>query len=532
MMNAKKTIESGNAILGVEFGSTRIKAVLIDERFQVLASGSFTWESTLINGYWSYPLDLVWSGLQATYAKLKLDVAEHYGITLQRLGAIGISGMMHGYLPFNSKGEALTEFRTWRNTKTALAALKLSALFDFNIPQRYSIAHLYQAILNGEKSVKDLAFLTTLAGYVHYRLTGQKVVGVGEASGMFPLDEKGQYNPLYLQRFEEAIANEGYPWHLQSILPDILPAGAPAGELTSEGARLLDPSGDLLPGVPFCPPEGDAGTGMVATNSLKEGTGNLSAGTSVFLMAVLQKPLQKPHQELDIVATPEGKGVAMVHANTCTSDLDAWMGLFQEVVSTLGFTLEPNELYTKLFNVALQGEEDAGGLVNYNCFAGEPVAGLEDGVPLFLRKPEGGLRLANFMRAQLYSSMAMMRLGMDILNEEGVKLTSVTAQGGLFKTPYVAQSLFASALDVPFSLNAISGEGGPWGMAILAAYRLHSQGISLGDYVADNVFSKAKVITVEPRETTRVGFAAFMRRYQKGLSLEKEAASIEKEKGE
>ncbi|MEM5768170.1 MAG: FGGY-family carbohydrate kinase, partial [Bacillota bacterium] len=445
--------------LGIEFGSTRIKAVLTDDAGSVIASGNHEWKNRLENGVWTYSLEDIRQGLQSCYKSLSDNVKEKYGVPLKTVGAIGVSGMMHGYMPFDAGGDLLTGFRTWRNTITAEAAEKLTALFDFNIPQRWSIAHLYQAMLGGEAHVKDICYLCTLSGYVHWKLTGEQVLGVGDASGMFPIDSgTNDYDAAMVKKFDALAAKEGYTFRLRQIMPRVLPAGEAAGILTPEGAAMLDPSGELEAGIPFCPPEGDAGTGMVATNSVAVRTGNVSAGTSVFAMTVLEKPLSRVYLEIDMVTTPAGAPVAMVHCNTCTTELDAWIGIFREAIESLGLKADMGALYSALFNKALEGDQDCGGLVLYNYHAGEPITGFEQGCPLFVRGPESLFTLANFMRAQLYSSLATLRLGMDILSEkERVSLDRMLGHGGFFKTPDVGQKIMAAALGVPVTVMETAG---------------------------------------------------------------------------
>ncbi|HEY3473197.1 MAG TPA: FGGY-family carbohydrate kinase, partial [Anaerolineales bacterium] len=463
-----KAVKSGKAILGVELGSTRIKAILIGEDHTPIASGSHEWENRYENGLWTYSLEDVWTGLQESYRKLKEEVLEKYNIPLQTLGAIGFSAMMHGYMAFDQHGNLLVPFRTWRNTITAQASGALTELFQFNIPQRWSIAHLYQAVLNKEPHAKDISHLTTLAGYVHWKLTGQKVVGVGEASGMFPIDSKtNNYDERMLEQFNECLKAENIPWKLQDILPKVLVAGDAAGVLTEEGTRLLDPTGGLQAGIPLCPPEGDAGTGMVATNSVAERTGNVSAGTSVFAMIVLEKALSKLYPEIDMVTTPTGKPVAMVHSNNCTSDLNAWVDLFQEFMQALGVETSESKLYETLYQKALTGDADGGGLLAYNYVSGEHITHLEEGRPLFVRTPESHFTLANFMRTHLFSSLGALKIGMDILFEqEQVKIDQLLGHGGFFKTKEVGQRIMAAAMNVPVSVMETAGEGGAWGIAL------------------------------------------------------------------
>lgn len=519
-------VQNGETALGIEFGSTRIKAVLINKEHQVLAQGSFDWENQLTDGVWSYPLSLVWEGLRGAYGEVKQAVQRDYGVTLKTVGSIGISAMMHGYLPFDRNGEQLVPFRTWRNTVTEQAAEKLTALFHFNIPQRWSVAHLYQAILNGESHVQSIAFLTTLAGYVHWQLTGEKVVGVGEAAGMFPVDSrKNCYDEKMVKAFESLPIVKDLPWELTDILPKILSAGECAGTLTETGAHLLDPSGDLASGIPFCPPEGDAGTGMVATNSVAPHTGNVSAGTSIFAMAVLEKPLSAVYTEIDMVATPTGKPVAMVHCNTCTSDLDAWVKLFSEMLEKAGAKLPKSALYDMLYGQALQGDADCGGLVGFNYYSGEPVTDTAEGRPLFIRMPDANFTLANFMRNQIFSAMATLRLGMDILfRTENVRLQRLLGHGGLFKTPLVGQKLMAGALNVPVSVMETAGEGGAWGIALLAAFLQNkADGETLEAYLENKVFGGNKGTTVTPDKTDVDGFNQYMTRYKAGLAVERAA---------
>ena len=515
--------EQKSTTLGIELGSTRIKAVLAAPDGTVLAGGAHDWENRFEGGYWTYHLEDVWAGIQDAYRDLTRDYREKYGEPLTTVGALGVSAMMHGYLPFNKEGSLLAPFRTWRNTTTQAAAEALTARFSFNIPQRWSIAHLYQAMLNGEDHVKDVAFLTTLAGYVHWQLTGQKVLGIGDASGVFPIDSTAlDYDAAMMASFDELLAENGLSYRLRDILPQVLCAGADAGSLTPEGARLLDPEGTLPAGIPVCPPEGDAGTGMAATNSVAVRTGNVSAGTSVFAMVVLEKALKAVHPEIDMVTTPDGSPVAMVHCNTCTSDLDAWVKLLGEMAEAAGAPLTKNQLYGLFYQKALQGDADCGGLVNFNYFSGEPVTGVPDGRPLFVRRPDARLNLANFARAQLYSCMATLKYGLDILfDQEQVTVDNLLGHGGLFKVPGVGQKLLAGALNVPVSVMQTAGEGGPWGMALLAGYRLHrAEGETLESYLRSHIFAGAEGSTVQPEETDRKGFAAFMENYVRCLAVE------------
>ncbi len=512
--------------LGIELGSTRIKAVLIDGRCAPIASGAFGWENQWENGYWTYDLAKAWEGVQTAYANLAQDYRMKYGRELTWVDGAGISGMMHGYLPFDGEGRLLTPFRTWRNTDTEEAAAKLTDLFNFNIPQRWSIAHLYQSMLRGEAHVAHIARLTTLAGYIHSKLTGENILGVGEASGMFPVNAEGQFHPEMAARFDALLQEAGLPFRLMDIMPAVRSAGEDAGTLTPEGALLLDPTGKLRPGIPFCPPEGDAGTGMTATNAVAPGTGNVSAGTSIFAMIVLDKPLSRVYPEIDMVATPSGKPVAMAHCNTCTSDLDAWVRLLGETLKAAGAELSADALYALFFQRALEGDADCGGLVNFNYYAGEPVTGVEGGRPLFLRRPEARLTLPNFARCQIYSALATLKLGMDILEKEQVRLSRLNGHGGLFKTSTAGQRLMAGALDVPVAVMRTAGEGGPWGMALLAAYRAEKQaGVSLEDFLEKRVFadSECSVLAPDPQDTR--GFAAFMRDYLACIPVEKAAVA-------
>lgn len=523
MSTGKEAILNGEAVLGIELGSTRIKAVLIDGSCKPVASGSYDWENQLENGIWTYALDEVWKGLQGSYAALKEDVKQKYGVSLMKLGAVGISAMMHGYLVFDKDGNQLAPFRTWRNTITGQASQELTELFQFNIPQRWSIAHLYQAILNKEEHVPKIDFMTTLSGYIHWKLTGEKNMGVGEASGMFPIDSAaGQFSEKMLDQFQELIAPKGYPWKIREILPKVQTAGEQAGILTEEGAKLLDPTGELEAGTPLCPPEGDAGTGMTATNSVRPRTGNVSAGTSVFAMIVLEHELKKVHPELDMVTTPDGSPVAMVHCNNCTSDLNAWVGLFKEFAESFGVEVDMNKLFGTLYNKALEGDPDCGGLLAYNYFSGEHITGFEEGRPMFVRTPEAKFNLANFMRVHLFTSLGALKTGLDILfKEEGVEADEVLGHGGLFKTKGVGQKIMAAAMDVPVTVMETAGEGGAWGIALLAAYMKNRDGDeSLGAYLSERVFAGEKGETIEPDEADVKGFDTFLARYTKGLAIE------------
>jgi len=528
MANTQLTIESGKTALGIEFGSTRIKAVLIGEDHRPIASGSHEWENRYKNGVWTYSLEDVWKGLQESYRKLRDEVADKYNTPLQIIGAMGFSAMMHGYMAFDRDGNLLVPFRTWRNTTTGQASEQLTDLFQFNIPQRWSIAHLYQAILNKEPHIKDISHLTTLAGYVHWKLTGQTVLGVGEASGMFPIDSTtNNYDECKIEQFNERLKAKNVPWKLQDILPNVLVAGDAAGVLTEEGAKLLDPAGGLQAGISLCPPEGDAGTGMVATNSVAERTGNVSAGTSVFAMIVLEKALSKLYPEIDMVTTPTGKPVAMVHSNNCTSDLNAWVDLFQEFTDALGVEISQSKLYEMLYQKALTGDADAGGLLAYNYVSGEHITHLEEGRPLFVRMPESRFTLANFMRVHLFSSLGALKIGMDILFEgEQVKVDQILGHGGFFKTKEVGQRIMAAAMDVPVSVMETAGEGGAWGIALLAAYMLNkAENEPLEAYLSDKVFAGENGTTIAPDSADVDGFTAFMDRYKKGLVIERVAVN-------
>ncbi|WP_151733451.1 xylulokinase ['Paenibacillus yunnanensis' Narsing Rao et al. 2020] len=524
--NIQQAIAKGETALGIEFGSTRIKAVLIDSRFETIASGSYEWENLLIDGYWTYNLADIHKGLQTAYREMKQEVADKYGVTLKTVGSIGFSAMMHGYMAFDNKGELLVPFRTWRNATTGAAAKALTELFQFNIPERWSIAHLYQAILNEEQHVPQLEFVTTLAGYIHWLLTGNKALGIGDASGMFPIDEAAQdYNPAMVQQFDELVAGKGYPWKLKDLLPKVYSAGEQAGELTEAGAQLLDPSGDLQAGIPLCPPEGDAGTGMVATNSVRKRTGNISVGTSVFAMIVLEKDLSTVYPEIDMVTTPDGSPVGMVHANNCSSDINAWMGLFREFYEAMGQKADSAELFSVMFNKALEADADGGGLLSYGYFSGENITGIEKGRPLFVRSPESRFNLANFMRTHLFSAFGALKVGMDILTQkENVAIDSILAHGGLFKTPVVGQKMVAAALSVPISVMSTAGEGGAWGMAILAAYMKDKAAQEqLDDYLENMVFKDTEGQEIRPDAADVAGFELFMERYIKGLAIEQAA---------
>lgn len=522
----KKAIGEGKTALGIEFGSTRIKAVLVTEDNVPAAAGSHEWENRLEGNIWTYSLDDIWNGLQDAYAKMAEDVKNQYGETLTTIGAIGFSGMMHGYMAFDKDGELLVPFRTWRNTITEEAAVKLTEEFQYNIPQRWSIAHLYQAILNGEEHVKDITFFTTLAGYIHWKMTGEKVLGVGEASGMFPIDvETKDFNKGMIERFDKLTADKNYPWTLSGILPKVLVAGDNAGALTEEGSKLLDVSGNLKAGIPLCPPEGDAGTGMAATNSIAKRTGNVSAGTSIFAMIVLEKELTKVYPEIDLVTTPTGNLVGMVHCNNCTSDLNAWVNIFKEFAESFGMKVDMNELFGTLYRKALEGDAECGGLLAYNYFSGEPVTGFAEGRPLFARTPESKFNLANFMRVNLFTALATLKVGLDImLKEEGVQVDRIFGHGGLFKTKGVGQKIMAAAMNAPVSVMETAGEGGAWGIAVLASYMLQKEsGEPLDDYLQNKVFAGQTGEEMQPDQADVDGFDTFIERYKKGLSIERAA---------
>ena len=527
--DAKSTIETGKAILGIELGSTRIKAVLIDQENKPIAQGNHTWENQLVDGLWTYSIEAIWSGLQDCYADLRSNVKNLYGIEIENLAAIGVSAMMHGYMPFNAKEEILVPFRTWRNTNTGRAAAALSDLFVYNIPLRWSISHLYQAILDNEAHVKDIDFLTTLAGYVHWQLTGEKVLGIGDASGMLPIDPTTHnYSAEMVAKFDKLIAPNQYSWTLQDILPKVLSAGESAGVLTPEGSKRLDASGHLKAGIPVCPPEGDAGTGMVATNAVKQRTGNVSAGTSSFSMIVLEKELSKPYEMIDMVTTPDGSLVAMVHCNNCTSDLNAWVNLFKEYQELLGIPVDMNEIYSKLYNIALTGDTDCGGLLSYNYISGEPVTGLAEGRPLFVRSANDKFNLANFMRSHLYASVGVLKIGNDILfNEEKIKVDRITGHGGLFKTKGVGQRILAAAINSPISVMETAGEGGAWGIALLGSYLVNNEKKqSLADFLDEKVFVGDAGIEVSPTAEDVAGFNTYIENYMTRLPIEEAAVKF------
>ena len=530
-MSAKTIIESGKAILGIEFGSTRIKAVLIDTDNNPIAQGSFEWENQLVDGLWTYSIDTIWKGLQDCYADLRKNVKAEYDCEIKQLAAIGISAMMHGYMAFGKDENILVPFRTWRNTNTAKAAAELSELFHFNIPLRWSISHVYQAILNGEDHINKIDFLTTLAGYIHWQLTGKKVLGVGDASGMLPIDSNtNNYDAEMVAKFDKLIEPKNLGWKILDILPEVLNAGEDAGVLTEEGAKKLDPSGTLQAGTPLCPPEGDAGTGMVATNAVRQRTGNVSAGTSSFSMIVLEKALSKPYEVIDMVTTPDGSPVAMVHCNNCTSDLNAWVGLFKQYQELLGVPIDMNEVFGKLYNHALEGDADCGGLIAYNYISGEPVTGLAEGRPMFVRSANDHFNLANFMRANLYASVAVLKIGNDVLfKDEKVQVDRITGHGGLFKTKGVGQRILAAAINSPISVMETAGEGGAWGIALLAGYLVNNEEkLSLADYLDKKVFAGNTGVEIAPTAEDVAGFDKYIETYKAGLAIEKAAVKNKK----
>lgn len=516
-------IRAGKTSLGIEFGSTRIKAVLVDDTYATIAAGDFGWASHLEDGLWSYSQEEIWTGLQTAYAKLAQDVESAYGEKLTRVGHIGFSAMMHGYLAFDKDGELLVPFRTWQNTNTSAAHEKLSELFQYNIPERWSIAHLYQCVLNNEEHIGKVDFITTLAGYVHWKLTGKKVLGVGDASGMFPIDPTTHtYETEFIDKFNALPEVAAQPWKLADLLPEPLVAGTPAGELTEEGAKLLDPTGTLQPGITFAPPEGDAGTGMVATNSVRVRTGNVSAGTSIFAMVVLERKLERLHPEVDLVTTPAGDLAGMSHANNFTSDLNAWVGLFGQFAAAIGQPVDAGTLYGTLFRSAIADDVDSncGGLINYPFRSGEFLAGLPEGRPLFARGPEANMSLGNFMRAQLFSAFSPVKIGMDVMTkDEGVAVDSLVGHGGIFTTPKVAQKILAAAFNTPIKVMSTAAEGGAWGMAVLADYLFHADQ-PLDEFLDSRVFADAASTTEEPDSGDVEGFEEFFDRFRKGLPIE------------
>ena len=528
-MDTAKIIESGKTALGIEFGSTRIKAVLTDNSCNPIASGDYEWENQFENGIWTYSLDEIWKGLQGCYASLLNNVKEKFGVVIKKIGVIGFSGMMHGYMPFDKNGDLLVNFRTWRNSITEEASKVLTEKFNFNIPQRWSVAHLYQSIINKEEHINKIDYFTTLAGFIHWKLTGEKVLGIGEASGMFPIDSKTKnYNTEMIEKFNSEIKEYEVEWKIEDILPRVLVAGETAGKLTVDGAKLLDISGNLECNIPVCPPEGDASTGMVATNSVAVRTGNISAGTSIFSMVVLERELSKVYPEIDLVTTPVGDSVGMVHCNNCTSDINAWVNLFSEFAGCLGNEVEKGKLFTMLFQKALEGEKDCSGLMSYNYLSGENITGLDEGRPLFVRSPKANFTLSNFMRAILYSALSTLKIGMDIMTKtEGVKIDKLYGHGGFFKTKNVGQKLMAAAMDSPVSIMETAGEGGAWGIAILACYSQNKgDGEKLDEYLKRVVFAGKEGSSVEPNKDDVMGFDSFIKEYVRGLEAEKAAVKV------
>lgn len=525
MSSVKELLEQGHASLGIEFGSTRIKAVLVDDKNQPIASGGYGWENQFVNNIWTYNTEDMWKGLQECYSELRVDVKNKYDVELTKLAAIGISGMMHGYLVFDKEKKLLAPFRTWRNTMTEQESKELTELFQYNIPQRWSIAHLYQEVNKEADYLHNADYETTLAGYIHWMLTGERVLGVGEASGMFPIDiDIKSFNTGMMGQFDEIVSERGYTWKLGDIFPTVLVAGQSAGTLTEEGVKLLDVSGTLEAGIPMCPPESDGGTGMVATNSVTRRTANVSAGTSIFAMVVLEKDLEKVHEEIDLVTTPAGDLVAMAQCNNCTSDLNAWVNIFGEFAKTIGAEVDMNTLYGTLYNKALEGDADCGGLLAYNYLSGEHVTGLDAGRPMFVRTPDSKFNLANFMRTHLFTSLAGLKIGMDILTkEEKVQIDSILGHGGLFKTQGVGQSMLAAAMNAPVSVMETAGEGGAWGIALLASYLVNKEDETLDEFLSCKCFADAKGIEVQPNSDDVTGFETFARRYREGIEIEKAA---------
>lgn len=532
-MKNKKAIQNGKTSLGIEFGSTRIKAILNNEDNVPIAVGSYEWENQLENGIWTYPLEEIENGLKACYQSLCEDVKNKFDEDLTTIGSIGISAMMHGYMAFDKEGNLLVPFRTWRNAMTEEAALKLTEKLHFNIPQRWSVAHLYQAILNKERHIKDISFITTLAGYVHWKLTGKKVLGIGDASGMFPIDNKtGKYDEQMLQTVDELIKECGYSLKIREIFPQVLCAGQEAGTLTKEGAAFLDASKKLSSGIKFCPPEGDAQTGMVATNSVAVRTGNVSAGTSIFAMVVLENPLNMVYPEIDMVVTPTGSPVAMVHCNNCTSDLNSWIGIFSECLELCGAKVDKNTLFEVLFKNALNAQPDCNGLMSYNYLSGENIMHVNEGRPVFLRSPKADLTLSNFMRTLLYSCLSTLKIGTDILfKKEGIKIDNLCAHGGFFKTKGVGQQFLAAALNAPVTIQDTAGEGGAWGMAVLASYMQNKkEGECLEKYMESKVFQENHGKTIMPDKKDVEGFEQFIENYKKWFDVERKAIEFMTEK--
>ena len=526
-IDAKAAISEARTSLGVEFGSTNIKACLIGPDHQVLATGNHAWENQFVDRLWTYSEEAVWAGLQDAVAKLIKEVERRHGVPLTRIGALGFSAMMHGYLAFNAEGKLLVPFRTWRNTNTDRAVTELTQTLGFNFPHRWSASHLYQAVLDKEPHVAEVSFITTLAGFVHWRLTGRKVIGVGDASGMFPIDPATHtYDAAMMTTFGEMIAGLQPGLDATKVFPDVLVAGQDAGTLTEAGAALLDPTGRLQAGAAVCPPEGDAGTGMVATNAVSPRTGNISAGTSIFAMVVLEKPLDAVHEELDIVTTPGGDLVAMVHCNNGASELGAWANVFTDFAKSIGAKSDADSVFGALFAAALEGEADGGGLLAYNYLAGEPITGLAEGRPLVVRTPDSRLTLANFMRTQIYGAFGTLSLGMNVLHGEGVKLDSMFAHGGMFRTAGVAQRLLAAAIGAPVSVGETASEGGAWGIAVLAEYLRAGMGEPLGDYLSQRVFADVELSVAAPDPADVDGYVKWLAQYEAGLAIMKTATEV------
>ena len=524
-MENRDAIETGKTSLGIELGSTRIKGVLINEAFEVIADGVWDWENRLENGIWTYSLEDVWTGLQGCYRDLAESVRKKYGIDLKVTGSIGISAMQHGYMPFDREGNLLTPFRTWRNTITKEAAEKLTDLFQYNIPQRWSIAHVYQAVLNGEKHVDQIAHLDTLDSYVHRMLTGRMVTGIGDGSGMFPIDtDKKTYDPKMIALFNDLPEIKELPWKIEELLPTPLLAGEDAGVLTEEGARLLDPSGILQSGIPLCPPEGDGTTGMVATNAVSPRTGNVSAGTSDFAILILEKELSRVYREIDLVTSPTGRLAANVHCNNCTTDINQWTHLFGEFAEAVGISADPDVLFPLLYSKALEGDKDAGGLVSFNYYSGEGITDFDEGRPLMLRLPDSSLTLANVMRMHLYSAVATLRAGMDIITQkERMTFDRIMGHGGYFKTPLAGQTILSAALNMPVTVMETAGQGGPWGMALLAAYHRDRSGRVFEDWLENVVFAGEEGSTVMASGEDVEGFNRYFKRFAACLDVEREA---------
>ncbi len=525
-MSAKELIINGETALGIELGSTRIKAVLIDMQGNVMAVGIHDWENSFVNNVWTYSIEDIHSGLRGCYSSLRQTVQEKYGVVLQNIGAIGISAMMHGYMALDKEGRQIAPFQTWRNTNTQEAADELTELFNFNIPLRWTAAHLYQRILDGEEHVARLDYVTTLSAYIHWKLTGERVIGIGDAAGMFPIDSNTHdYDADMVQKFDTLLEPYGYSWKMRDVFPKVLVAGENAGVLTEEGAAFLDETGNLRAGIPLCPPEGDAGTGMTATNSVAPRTGNVSAGTSTFAMIVLEKQLSKVYREIDMVTTPTGFPCAMSHANNGTSDLNAWVGLFGEFADLIGVQMDMGELFEKLYTKSLSGDADCGGLLSYGYYSGENITMINEGRLAFLRTADSKFNLANFMKVHLYTSLGAVKLGLDILMEdEKVKVERIMGHGGFFKTKGVGQRYLAAAVNAPVTVMDTASEGGAWGIALLAAFLIdRKDGERLEDYLETRIFRELSGDTIVPCEEDVKGFHIFMDHYKAGLSIEKSA---------